>query len=68
MLHRIDPFEFPAMRSYSTDVNSGRQGGCCRHWQSLVRFLIVRFGEQGEMRKDAHFRHYDAWMHLSAGP
>ena len=33
-----------------------------------MRFLIVRAGNQGEMRMEAHFRHYDAWMHLSADP
>ena len=33
-----------------------------------MRFLIVRAADQGEMRTDAHFRLYDAWMHLRADP
>lgn len=47
---------------------SGRPGGICRHWRSLVRFLIVRTGNQGEMRTDAHFRRYGARMRLIADP
>ncbi|MDE7114438.1 MAG: hypothetical protein K2O57_09680, partial [Acetatifactor sp.] len=31
-------------------------------------FLIVRAGDQGEMRMDAHFRFYGAWMHLRTDP
>ncbi len=34
----------------------------------MVRFLIVRAGDQGEMHTDVHFRFYDAWMHLRTDP
>ena len=54
--------------STSADSARRRQGGSCGHWLRLVRFLIVRANDKGEMRMDAHFRLYGAWMHLRADP